>query len=210
MCVNRSHGAEESDEEGDTEIYKETVDDGEHHDVTAGDKGYDGQRGIHSRGTANGYWGEPTEPPRNQRGTQQGYKFADDIGKQGNSAECRAAIFGYENAWKRIITEAAAYGEAVSQTVAWKKPSGKGHSAKRSGNSDKRKQKQPWADWTDAAEYAGVTADVDAYEKHQRAKGIKTDFADIWQATRHKIKDAHKRANNKETDDYKTVTHEEN
>lgn len=201
------HGAEEGDEEGDAEIDKEAVEDGKDHDVAAGDKGDDGQSGVHRRGPGHGYWGVTPEPPHKQRGAEQGYEFAGDVGEQGHRAEGRAPVFGDENAGKGIITEAAAYGEAVSKTVAGKQPGGKGDAAKRAGDGDKGEQEQPGVDGTDAAEHAGVAADAHADEEHEGAKGVETDVADIRRQDWHKIENADNCADNEETDDDKTVTH---
>lgn len=202
-----SQTAKERDEERHTEINEEAMEYGQHDILTPGNKRDDGQSGVHRCGPAGGDWGKTAEPTGEQRGAKQGDKFARDVGKQGHRAKLGATVFGYENARKRIIAKARAYGETAGQAMAGEQEARQRHTGKRAEDGDKRQQQQTGTDATYAFKHAGVAPDAQADKEHKGTKGIKTDVTDVADKRRHDIEHADKRADNKEPDNDKTAFH---
>lgn len=202
-----SQTAKERDEEGHAEINEEAMEYGQHYILTSGNKRDDGQSGVHRGGPASGDWGKTAEPAGEQRGAKQGDEFARDVGKQGHRAKLGAAVFGYENARKRIIAKARAYGEAAGQAMVGEQEARQRHTGKRAEDGDKRQQQQTGTDATNAFKHAGIAPDAQADKEHKGAKGIKADVTDVADKRRHDIEHADKRADNEEPDNDKTAFH---
>lgn len=202
-----SQTAKERDEERHTEINEEAMEYGQHYILTSGNKRDDGQSGVHRGGPASGDWGKTAEPAGEQRGAKQGDEFARDVGKQGHRAKLGAAVFGYENARKRIIAKARAYGEAAGQAMVGEQEARQRHTGKRAEDGDKRQQQQTGTDATYAFQHTGITAHTDTDKEHKGAKGIKADVTDVADKRRHDIEHADKRADNEEPDNDKTAFH---
>ena len=202
-----SQTAKERDEEGHAEINEKAMEYGQHYILTSGNKRDDGQSGVHRGGPASGDWGKTAEPAGEQRGAKQGDEFARDVGKQGHRAKLGAAVFGYENARKRIIAKARAYGEAAGQAMAGEQEARQRHTGKRAEDGDKRQQQQTGTDATNAFKHAGIAPDAQADKEHKSAKGIKADVTDVADKRRHDIEHADKRADNEEPDNDKTAFH---
>lgn len=153
MEIKRLQTAKESDEKRHAEVDHEAVEDRQNNVSIARRARDDGQRGIHRCSPSGGDWRKVAEPTGEQRCAEQRQQFARDVGEQGHSAKFRAAVFGDEDARKRIITEARAYGKAVGKAAVGKEQAGNGHAAKRAGHRDKGQKEQARTDRTDAAEH---------------------------------------------------------
>lgn len=138
--------AKESDKKRHAEIDNKAVKNRQNDIGVARRARNDRQRCVHGGSPSGRNRGKASEPTDEKRSTKQSQQLTRYVGKQGHSAKLRATVFSDENARKRIIAEAGTHGKTVGQATARKQQTGNGHSAKRTGHSDKRQEKQARTD----------------------------------------------------------------
>ena len=177
--------AEEGDEERDTEVDQDAMEDGHEHEVVAGIARDDGKRGVHCSGSSRADGSQSSEVTDKQGSAQEGEHLAEDIGHEGDRPQLGGQLYAQrrflqladKDGRKRIVGESTAYGQALREAPSFDYETDKGGEEQCSRNGRQGHEQKSWTYAPEDLPQFRVAPDTNPDLKHQGVKYVRGQIA---------------------------------